>query len=387
MTSRLRRKHRITPPNIRPSTVDSQRRFSLLWAGAMALVCCSSQPDGLRAEGFRAALREAKAGLARGAREIHTLGRPLPLKPVGAMVTPPTWLRRVSDETELRPPQLAKRLRSILVRRPPAAQEQGDVGSSDPFADSDGGQDPFEAPVDRGDPIVAWTPSEIRRDEGSRLFAEPAAELPLTDDDDETDMDRIPPELNFDLPPDAGLLDDSTNPFGDDPEFDGISGDREPNGSRSLTNCDDEREKLQLSRIDSISLDIRVDGVPGEHFPTECKLADQQYESRNWPLVTYQWKSSSACHKPLYFEQVAAERHGHSVGPVLQPLVSGAHFFTSVVVLPYKMGLQTPNECVYVLGHYRPGSCAPQTLPGVPISLRAGLFQAGAVVGLAAAIP
>ena len=180
--------------------------------------------------------------------------------------------------------------------------------------------------------------------------------------------------------PDANRDADLANPFRDDV----LSEDYRP---KLLADCDNELDRVQQSRIDAISLDIRVKGVAGEDFPPECALADDDYVSRSWPTTTYQWKSSSVCHKPLYFEQVAAERYGHSAGPVMQPLVAGAHFFTSLIVLPYKMGLQTPNECVYVLGHYRPGSCAPQALPGVPFSLRAGLLQAGAVVGLAAAIP
>ena len=41
--------------------------------------------------------------------------------------------------------------------------------------------------------------------------------------------------------------------------------------------------------------------------------------------------------------------------------------------LPYKMGLELPNECVYTLGYYRPGDCAPYLFDPLPISVR-GLF-------------
>jgi hypothetical protein len=99
------------------------------------------------------------------------------------------------------------------------------------------------------------------------------------------------------------------------------------------------------------------------------------------------WKASGLCHKPLYFEQVQLERYGHSWGPYVQPIMSGAHFFATFPVLPYKMGIQTPNECVYTLGHYRPGNCAPYMIEAVPFTWRAALFEAGAWVGGAAAIP
>jgi hypothetical protein len=45
------------------------------------------------------------------------------------------------------------------------------------------------------------------------------------------------------------------------------------------------------------------------------------------------------------------------------------------------MGLETPCECVYPLGFYRPGSCAPYMIPCCPLSLRGALFQAGVMVG------
>ena len=76
------------------------------------------------------------------------------------------------------------------------------------------------------------------------------------------------------------------------------------------------------------------------------------------------WKASNLCHKPLYFEEVNLERYGHTAGPVLQPLVSSAHFFGNIIVLPYKMGVHGPTECQYSLGYYRPGNCAPWDLVG-----------------------
>jgi hypothetical protein len=99
------------------------------------------------------------------------------------------------------------------------------------------------------------------------------------------------------------------------------------------------------------------------------------------------WKASALCHKPLYFEDEALERYGHSWGPCLDPLVSGAHFFCKLPVLPYCMGVTPPNECMYALGHYRPGNCAPYMCDPIPLSCRGAVFEAGAVVGAAAILP
>ena len=152
-------------------------------------------------------------------------------------------------------------------------------------------------------------------------------------------------------------------------------------------NCREEFEKLRLDRIDTIDLSIEVQGQPGQDYPFECGLGDERFSPRQWPEITYMWKASGLCHKPLYFEQVQVERYGHSWGPYLQPIMSGAHFFVSVPILPYKMGIRTPNECVYTLGYYRPGSCAPYMIDPVPFTWRAALFQGAASTGAAFVLP
>ena len=74
-------------------------------------------------------------------------------------------------------------------------------------------------------------------------------------------------------------------------------------------------------------------------------------------------------------------------GPWVQPFASGAHFFLTIPILPYKMGLELPNECMYTLGYYRPGNCAPYLFDPIPLSVRGVLFEAGAWVGGVAAFP
>jgi hypothetical protein len=132
---------------------------------------------------------------------------------------------------------------------------------------------------------------------------------------------------------------------------------------------------------------ITVTGEEGADFPYECTLGESWHEGRCWEQNTYMWKASALCHKPLYFEEEQLERYGHSFAPCFQPFVSGAHFFTRPFVLPYCMGVEPPCECIYALGHYRPGNCAPYMCNPIPLSPRGALFQAGAVVGTAAALP
>ena len=80
---------------------------------------------------------------------------------------------------------------------------------------------------------------------------------------------------------------------------------------------------------------------------------------RCWPTFVYNWNATCLCHRPLYFEQINLERHGYGCCECVQPAVSAAHFFATIPALPYCMAAQCPSECVYTLGHYRPGSCPP----------------------------
>ena len=143
-------------------------------------------------------------------------------------------------------------------------------------------------------------------------------------------------------------------------------------------------EELPINRISEADL-AYVSAQWG--LPQECLIEQPRYQPRRWTEASITWKASNLMHKPLYFEEVNLERYGHTAGPWLQPVVSSAHFFANIAVMPYKMGVHLPGECQYALGYYRPGNCAPWITPPIPLSLRGALFQAGAVSGTAWVIP
>jgi len=123
------------------------------------------------------------------------------------------------------------------------------------------------------------------------------------------------------------------------------------------------------------------------NLPMKCGIGYEAYAGRQFIPSAVEWTASGLCHKPLYFEDVQLERYGHEVGPVLQPLISSAHFFGNMLILPYKMGIHPPGECQYSLGYYRPGDCAPYMIQPFPFSLRGAAAQAGFVMGAGALIP
>jgi hypothetical protein len=134
--------------------------------------------------------------------------------------------------------------------------------------------------------------------------------------------------------------------------------------------------------------DLNTTLTPSEgELPRDCPLGDDVFQSRCFAPVTFTWTASQLCHKPLYFEDVQLERYGHMSGPWLQPFASAANFFCTFPILPYKMGLELPNECVYTLGYYRPGDCAPYLFDPFPISVRGFFFETTAWVGACAMFP
>lgn len=106
-----------------------------------------------------------------------------------------------------------------------------------------------------------------------------------------------------------------------------------------------------------------------------------------WAGSEHHWSATCSHHRPLYFEEINAERYGYTVSYALQPLISGAHFFATIPALPYKMAVDHPRDCIYTLGHYRPGSCVPRRANRLPLQLSAGAIEVGFIAGMILLIP
>jgi hypothetical protein len=106
-----------------------------------------------------------------------------------------------------------------------------------------------------------------------------------------------------------------------------------------------------------------------------------------WAETNFNWFATAMLHKPLYFEEVNLERYGYTISPIIQPAVSGAHFFLTIPILPYKIVAQPPRQEIYTLGYYRPGSPAPRRWHHVNWDPTAATVQGLWVTGLVFAIP
>ncbi len=102
--------------------------------------------------------------------------------------------------------------------------------------------------------------------------------------------------------------------------------------------------------------------------------------------MVYFWDATALCYQPIYFDDVNLERYGYSHG-VLEPFAGAIHFFGTIPILPYKMGMHPPRECVYALGFYRPGSPAPYQTSRLGWSWRGAVCEAAAIGAFMAWIP
>jgi hypothetical protein len=100
-------------------------------------------------------------------------------------------------------------------------------------------------------------------------------------------------------------------------------------------------EQRELSRCDEVFRDY---GVLDYQSAQICHWWD--YGSLA-PLYPY-------CYQPLYFEDANLERCGYSANCYVQPFISGAHFFGTCGLLPFKMLAKSPCACVEPLSDCPP---------------------------------
>ncbi len=113
--------------------------------------------------------------------------------------------------------------------------------------------------------------------------------------------------------------------------------------------------------ITQVSIDIRDSN---KKVPPDRSVELANYVTRDWtsfvtPELAFMWQSPDIRYQQLYFENISLERYGQTVAPYRQVYRSGAHFFFSVVLLPYHMWANPSKSCDTPLGYCRPGNDVP----------------------------
>ena len=146
----------------------------------------------------------------------------------------------------------------------------------------------------------------------------------------------------------------------------------------------DRKRELLRTAADSKKL-MHYDA--GQYLASNYRVSYNQLgAAQYWAPKQYLWHSTGFYHRPLYFEQKNLERYGNDFG-ALSNLVSAAHFFGTIAILPYKMGAYPQSEPMYTLGHGRPGNCVSQHFYSLPRSARGAALQALTTVGAVIALP
>lgn len=150
---------------------------------------------------------------------------------------------------------------------------------------------------------------------------------------------------------------------------------------------------LQVRPFSEFGINVALpSGTAPENHASRCwdsinASAGPLAGARGWGATTFAWNATCLCHRPLYFEEINLERYGYGCGECLQPAASAAHFFATIPTLPYCMATDCPSECVYTLGHYRPGNCNPWQRHWHRWSTRAALAEGGVWTGMVFLIP
>lgn len=144
--------------------------------------------------------------------------------------------------------------------------------------------------------------------------------------------------------------------------------------------------------LSSLSISIALpEGALPENMARACAanmgaVNDMRLEY-GWSQFDFHWAASCLCHAPLYFEETNAERYGYTPSHVLQPFISAGRFFLTIPALPYKMMVDRPHDCIYTLGLYRPGNCAPRRWNHLPLNIAAAAVEVGVIAGMIAIFP
>jgi hypothetical protein len=109
---------------------------------------------------------------------------------------------------------------------------------------------------------------------------------------------------------------------------------------------------LDEDRRPASSLTLDIAPTPGD-LPTGKANRDSATSSQlaempaplYGPLPIPRPVPGGVCHFPLYFEEPRVERYGQSFG-LLQPVVSGVHFYSNALLMPAKMIVHPPRSQV-----------------------------------------
>lgn len=147
-----------------------------------------------------------------------------------------------------------------------------------------------------------------------------------------------------------------------------------------------------LGYIPRAITEIRLNAnVQRDRLPDDCASnlfsAPIDWQTARTMETEFNWAASELYHQPAYWDDPILERYGQTYHPLIQPWASGAHFFGTFPLIPYKMGIDRTHDRIYTLGYYRPGSPTPCLGRRLPLEADAAGFETAAWLALIFLLP
>ncbi len=128
-------------------------------------------------------------------------------------------------------------------------------------------------------------------------------------------------------------------------------------------------------------------GAGVDRCPEQLPLPILEGAERNFIDIEYCWDAPNLFRNPLYFEDVALERYGHTYCEPIQSIASASKFGLQLVGLPYQMALAPVHKRETSLGYYRPGDPAPHKCYQIPLNAEAAFKAAYVYTGMSFIVP
>jgi hypothetical protein len=147
---------------------------------------------------------------------------------------------------------------------------------------------------------------------------------------------------------------------------------------------------MNYKPLSAVDVDVRIqsDKLPidlsGDLFSSGGGVAPSRLDGVE---RQFSWEPAELTYQPLYFDDVPLERYGQRVHPLIQPWLSGARFFGTFPIMPYKMTLNHPFSRVTPYGLYRPGSPTPLIRTNLPLRVDAATAEAATWVAMIFLLP
>jgi hypothetical protein len=121
-------------------------------------------------------------------------------------------------------------------------------------------------------------------------------------------------------------------------------------------------------------------------FPPDPVLSHDTFHGRSWEPMNMEVAPYYVAYRPLYFQQINAERYGWDFG-VLHPVLSATVFLKDFILWPYHFATAPCRRYEFNSGYCLPGDPVPAMLYPPELSVTGFFAEVGTILALVAIFP